>query len=641
MRPAPSYDNNTAEKYAFYERRIRGISTAIWQTQIQPRPLRDASPTSSRPLRTFRAIATLLTTNSNQGRTATVTGAPESSSSLCITIVAPHFLDPLSYSRAQISGKPSISVESISVNGVDSRMMMRSLPEHTPAAPVDIVRHTVDVFQGLISMAQSSGSSAETLAMYRFILSRCWPEVKARLDAARYLLEFHGSMTLVRVLKGWSAGPEDDLSVHWEAVEDQHLAFELQQNRIPSRESQNETDFHFGVETASRWMKVLCKTIEALQTAVDNYAPTISQKIFHSHSLQSQLEMLRKRRSHSSTDMVPSGSILNIIEDERKAGETAGRHIFRYLYSLVSWRNAATEILPSIMMRLANSPPILHIVKVPVLRPQERLKMHSPIFIARDELHKFLSTGEIKHAYTKKELQTIDTALNNLFPKSPIERHYPPSPSNGPPCEDFFGCVHSAEISVAVINGDSSSSSPDSTSPHWISTEIPPQMSRSTRVSGHVRSPEHLVKPSSGGFATSYKRCCYCCSLLEEILSSPRHSRNTSGPDILDPTAAFKGGYGAVLPWTPPPLGYGLSLSTLAVLERELRALLLGGILKSLDHVFASTNEARAHFDAGMLSTQAQASRTSTRLTTVSEISESSHRSYGHTTHYKGPYPRQ
>lgn len=128
MRPAPSYDNNTAEQYAFYERRIRGISTAIWQTQVQPLPL-GASPRKSRILRAYRAIATLLTTNSNQGRTVTVTGAPEFSSSLCITVVAPHFLDSPSYSRPQVSGKPLISVESISINGVNSSMM-RGLPEH-------------------------------------------------------------------------------------------------------------------------------------------------------------------------------------------------------------------------------------------------------------------------------------------------------------------------------------------------------------------------------------------------------------------------------------------------------------------------------------------------------------------------------
>lgn len=206
-------------------------------------------------------------------------------------------------------------------------------------ASVDLVKHTVDVVQSLVVMSRSNPFSAESLAVCRFILSRCFVEVRARLDAARSLLDFHGSMTLVRVLRGWSPRPEDASMYRgaWEIVRDPYLAYELQQQRIPTREHSGETHFHFGVDTASSWMKTLCKSIENLQDSIGRYAsndpsgPHLTmmaksmrilahllntspiRKIFDSRSLQSQLELLRKRRSHYSARREPTSPNLNII----------------------------------------------------------------------------------------------------------------------------------------------------------------------------------------------------------------------------------------------------------------------------------------------------------------------------------------
>ncbi|KAJ4492357.1 hypothetical protein C8R41DRAFT_832256 [Lentinula lateritia] len=671
MRPVSLYDGNTTDQYTLYEHRIRGLSTAIWLTQIQPFPL-GAPPREPRILRAYRAIATLLTTNSIDEGPITVTGAPEVDASLRVTIVAPQLLNPVSGStRAHFrkigDQKPSISVEKISVENTESRAM-QDLPEfaqHGPA-PIDIVKHSADIFQNLLHRSQTSTSSPESLRIFRLILSRCCMEVKARLDAAQFLLHFYGAMTLTSVFRGWSPRPEDVLESRdpWEVVEDPCLVHELQQERIPVQLFNGQMRFHFGVKTATRWMGTLRKTLEELVDATNRYALNDSsgphltrmakamrtlahllntqpiQKIFNSRSLQTQLDMLRKRRSHFSIDVVPAGSVLKITEDERQIGETAGHHVLRYLFSLVSWYKAATVDLPSLMMRLANSPPVLYIVRVPVLRPQARPKMHSPIFIAREELNRFLTSGDIEYAYTSRELQKFNAALDGLF-ASRLAVSYPTSSAslNGPPLEDFPGSVHSAGVALAVMTGDSSSSSPHPTSPHWVPTETTPLKARTIFSSVHSSqiSPEYLVRPSHGGFATSSKRCCYCCSLLDEILSSSSHS-SSSPESFSEPTAPFKDHYGIVVPWTPPPLGYGLGIKTLALLERELTALLLGGILKNLDHVFSTTNEARAHLDDDMLASYSGSSHSqipgrlqrSSRLPTVFEVSESNRRNKSH-----------
>lgn len=122
-------------------------------------------------------------------------------------------------------------------------------------------------------MSRSDSVSVE-MAVCRFILSRCWVEVKARLDAAQGLLDFSGTQTLVRVLKSWSPLPPD-VSGYKSAVEvvwDPHLAYELRQQCVPMRDYPGETHFCFGVDTASFWMKTLCKLFENLQDAISRYA---------------------------------------------------------------------------------------------------------------------------------------------------------------------------------------------------------------------------------------------------------------------------------------------------------------------------------------------------------------------------------
>ncbi|KAJ4473020.1 hypothetical protein J3R30DRAFT_3513968 [Lentinula aciculospora] len=642
MRPTSPYDEHTTDQYALYEHRIRGLSTAIWLTQIQPFPL-GAPPKEPRILRAYRAIATLLTASSNEEGPITVTGAPEINNSLFVTVIAPRFYPDSAISCAPSrrigDQKPSISVETISINNVESPAM-QDLPEYVLCndivlflifcirygpAHIDIVNYSADIFRNLLYMSQDTSLSSESLTICQLILSRCWVEVKARLDAARFLLEFHGSMTLVQVLECWSPWPEDALTSRdpWEIVGDPYLVPELQRQRIPMQQFHNDKRFYFGLETASCWMIALCETIDDLHNSLYRYASNDSsrthltrmarsmrtlahllntqsiQKIINSRSLQIRLDKLRKRRSYSSFDIDTTGLARKIIEDERKKGETAGHHILRYLFSLVSWYKAATVDLPNLMMRLPNRSPVLHIVKVPILRPQGRLKMQSPILIAREELNRFLTAGDIECAYTEKELHDFNVGLDELFTRRATVNFPSPSSSlTGSTLVDFLGSVHSLSVALAVMSGDSSSSSPHSTSPHWGSMETNSRTMLPFMHSGHI-SPEYLVKPSNGGFATSSKRCCYCCSLLDEILAS---SQNTPSSDsLLESTAPFRDHYGVVVPWTPPPLGYGLSIKTLALLERELNALLLGGILKNLDHVFSTTNEARAHLDDDML----------------------------------------
>ncbi|KAJ3800546.1 hypothetical protein GGU11DRAFT_742434 [Lentinula aff. detonsa] len=609
-----SYDEILSQ-YTLYEHRIRGLSTAIWLTKTQPLPL-GVPPKEPPNLRAYRAIATLLTTNPNEEGTITATGAPVTGAPPGVTIVAP-FPDPTSRGKE----KPSILVERISIHP-DLRSV-QDLSEHRRSESIDIVKHSTEVFQSLYHMLQTNFSSSESLTgipdseskslkISVFILNRCWKGVKVRLDAAQGLLDFKGSLTLARVLKGWSPRPEDAVAFYeqWESVRDSNLIQLLQQERVPTQHFIYGNRAHFGFETASGWMKALGKTIQDLQEAVDRHASKNSsssdlnimainlrtmahllnskpiQQIFESWSFQTQLYTLRKRRSHS---VEPNRFALDTIEDERKIGETTGHHVLRYLNSLVKWYKAVTADLPQLMARFENSP-VIHVVKVPIF-PQGRLKMHSPIFVARERLNQFLAAESIERSYTESETRSFYAALDGLFPRRPVAT-YPPLPkSTGPPLEEFFGSVHSLAIALSVVGGDSSSSSPHCTSPNWMIRAHHSRMIIPSTHSNRVP-PEDRVLPPDWGFSTSSKRCCYCCSLLDEILASSR--RGFSRFDCFsDLTVPLKNYYGAFVPWTPPPLGYGLSLRTLISLERQLSAILLGGILQKLDHVFSATNEYR------------------------------------------------
>ncbi|KAF5390755.1 hypothetical protein D9757_004448 [Collybiopsis confluens] len=550
----------------------------------------------------------------------TVTGAPDTGSLLHLTIVAPYVLNPdaarsqpprsQSRDRASLFGswKPLISVERVSVDDVYPRTI-QDLSERSQFAvgPIDISQYAADVLHSLKHLSQPRSVMDDELPVCRFILSRCWAEVRARLDAARFLLQFRGS-SLTRVLRGWSPRADDASTClsSWESVRDVTLAHELQQERIPRDECHRETQCYFSLDTAPRWMRVLCKNLDSLQEAVERYArndapdtqlttmakrmKTIAlllrtraiQNIFNARSLDLQLHLLRKR-SHVSSTVTPTCSMIKIVEDERKDGESAGHHVLRYLHSTVSWYSAATVDLPHIMTRLSETSPILHIVKVPMLRPQYSLQMHSPFLLSKEELNKFLRQ-DIEFAYSQKELRDFNLALEDLFPRGA---------SKGNTFEHFHGAGHALAVSLAIMNGDSSMTSSAPTSPHWVPTESVPRSSRSKHIP-----PEHLVKPASGGFATSSKQCCYCCSLLSEILSFPSPKRTDSDSDSSEElTSPFRDQYGIFVPWTPPPLGYGLGLETLARLERELKALLLGGVLSRLEHAFSATQEARAQYD--------------------------------------------
>lgn len=191
-------------------------------------------------------------------------------------------------------------------------------------------------------MSRSDSVSVE-VAVCRFILSRCWVEVKTRLDAAQDLLNFSGTQTLVGMLQGWAPSPQD-LSVYKSAVEvvrDPHLAYELQQQRIPMREYPGETHFCLGVDTASFWMKTLCKLFRSLQDAIGRYAsndpsgPYLTlmaknmrvlahllrtkaiQYVFNSPSLQSQLKLREKTKSIAPTSLEPTIATLSIIGELR------------------------------------------------------------------------------------------------------------------------------------------------------------------------------------------------------------------------------------------------------------------------------------------------------------------------------------
>ena len=122
----------------------------------------------------------------------------------------------------------------------------------------------------------------------------------------------------------------------WQEIRDSSLAHEFQQEGLPILEYSRETQFYFGLETASRWMRTLCKTVDALQEATERYAcsdpsgPHLTmmgrkmkmlahllktravQDIFNSRSLHSQLELLCKRPI-SSTSMPPTSSMMRII----------------------------------------------------------------------------------------------------------------------------------------------------------------------------------------------------------------------------------------------------------------------------------------------------------------------------------------
>ncbi|KAJ3763242.1 hypothetical protein EV360DRAFT_78576 [Lentinula raphanica] len=622
----------TPEQYAAYEHRIRGLSVAIWIAQRQSLPL-GIPPKEPATLRIYRAIATLLTTNPKEEGVITATGTPVTGVRIPgaplngLTVIAP-------FPDSSLRGKPTLLVEKISIPDRHSRATQED-PECPRPEPNDIVRHSTEIFQNLQYLSQTrvlrseglierAEFESQSLKITRFVLSRCWKAVKTRLDAGRFLLAYQGSATtLGKILKGWSPRHGDRLTSPepWVSVNDRYLAHLLQHERVPRRNSNNEDSMYFGTEYASGWMKTLGKMIEDLHNATDRYASNHSSNdlammatnmrslthllnsvpirtIFESQSLQSQFDMLRKRKTDFSITVEPTRTLLEIIEDERRLNEAAGHHVFRYLLSLVKWYRAATTDLPDLLAKFAHTSLVCDVVKVPfpVIQPQRRLKMHSPLFVARERLHSFLSASNIEHPYSQNDARSLYALLDEVFaPRSSSASCRTPSPKpDGIPLEEFPGNFHSLAISLSVVSGDSASSSPDATSPNW-RLHVAGQMYPLTRSKPDPPTND-FVTPSEWGYSTSFKRCCYCCSLLDEILSSIQ--KGASGLDIIsDLTVPLKNHYGVFVPWTPPPLGYGLGHKTLALLEQTLGAILLESILQLMDSKGLATGN-KPRFDS-------------------------------------------
>ncbi|KAJ3712711.1 hypothetical protein C8R42DRAFT_753504 [Lentinula raphanica] len=571
-RTGKSYKIMTPEQYAAFEHRIRGLSVAIWIAQRQSLPL-GIPPKEPANLRIYRAIATLLTTNPKEEGVITATATPVTGVRIPgaplngLTVIAP-------FHDSSLRGKPTLLVEKISIPDRHS-LATQEDPECPRPEPNDIVRHSTEIFQNLQYLSQTrvlrseglierAEFESQSLKITRFVLSRCWKAVKTRLDAGRFLLAYQGSATtLGKILKGWLPRHGDRLTSPepWVSVNDTYLAHLLQHERVPRRNSNNEDSMYFGTESASGWMKTLGKMIEDLHNATDRYASNHSSNdlammatnmrslahllnsvpirtIFESQSLQSQFDMLRKRKTDFSITVEPTRTLLEIIEDERRLNEAAGHHVFRYLLSLVKWYRAATTDLPDLLAKFAHT--------------------------------------------SLNDARSLYALLDEVFaPRSSSASCRIPSPKpDGIVLEEFPGNFHSLAISLSVVSGDSTSSSPDATSPNW-RLHMAGQMYPLTRSKPDPPTND-FVTPSEWGYSTSFKRCCYCCSLLDEILASIQ--KGASGPDIIsDLTVPLKNHYGVFVPWTPPPLGYGLGHKTLALLEQTLGAILLGSILQLMD----------------------------------------------------------
>ncbi|KAI3614177.1 hypothetical protein WG66_000196 [Moniliophthora roreri] len=591
------------ERYAHLERRIRSISTAIWLTHSQGlafEPIRLQDSNLRKRLQAYQDLSILFTTDSSRCGPVVVTGGPTHGSSPSVTLVAGS--TRTSTPRDSTTQGPSLMV--------DPRILMeriipssRSLTQlvESGSAAVTPMTHFSDVLQAL-HLSSTSTTREDMELIHQFFLARCWSEFKARIDAAQYLLDFPPSTTIVSLLKAWHPvlrGADSQYGT-WVDVGDPFLLNALRGTGIQLYSSGHDgvRRCMFDQDTALIWYRLLCSVLDGLFTITSAYhvdqdptllanvayhiqvlAPLLDsvpvQHLFRTLSFRNHIHPFRKRISYAS--LINNSSIdhwqMNILSDEQKISdsfrENEGEHITRYLHSILSWYKASTSLFHDSTC-LSRQPPIFQVLFISV-SVDSPMTMHSPAEVAWRELEKALAA---KFDYTLHEVAAFQTNVYSLLRGTPIRTSH--GRSSDVITEVFTSIhVHTEAITMAVLKG----SAPGSCTPGPV------------LITQDQLSAEHLVVPFDRllGFPSPHPllpKCCYCCSLLYDVLYNPNRalSRVSEDPatdyNVLDVASFVHSGF--LVPWTPPPIGYGLSLRALKIVERELCRLLVASLSTQL-----------------------------------------------------------
>ncbi|KAK7049856.1 hypothetical protein VNI00_005286 [Paramarasmius palmivorus] len=594
------------EQYTNVEQRIRGITTALWLTKAQTvalEPMKLQEGSLRKRLQAYQDLSVLFTMDSSKYGPVIVTGGPTQGSSLSISLVTTYSRTPSSRTARGSQNSQSCSVNPrVTVQRIfPSNMSLGQLVE-SGSATTTPMNHFCDVLQAL-KLSSFSGAKDDMELVHRFILARCWPEFRARIDAAQYLLQYPPSATLISVLRDWRPvlRGSDSLYGVWVEIADPFLLGALRAVGVRIYHSTSESSgayrCMFDESTAPGWYKLLCNILGSLFSAVFTYqvnwdrtvlvkiayyvqvlAPLLDsvpiQTLFRTSSFRGHIGQFRKWRSHAS--LIHSSTInvwqTNIINDEQKVGdsfrESEGEHLTRYLHSLLAWYKASIALFQG-SARLSSQPPVFQVVLVPI-SVQSPLVMHSPADLAWQELEAVLAS---KFNYTLQEMAVVQNAVYRLLGSTPVRGR-----SSDVRAEAFLPAdIHALALTMTVLKGSPSPGSSSAPSPVLITQDY--------------LSAEHLVAPFDRllGFPSPHPllpKCCYCCSLLYDILYNPNraldHVADGSGARSNGPNAASFVHSGLLVPWTPPPMGYGLSLRVLETLERELCQLLVASLLKRL-----------------------------------------------------------
>ncbi|KAL0575428.1 hypothetical protein V5O48_006544 [Marasmius crinis-equi] len=608
---------DSERQYALLERRIRGLSTAIWRTRCQKVACVPNHGADRATLEAYQDFAVLLTRDSSVELPVVVTGGNQNGLAIVATTPAS------TVQSVSPSSAPLIAVEEVNPTTKNFHQLLVERWAHIllqfskltgyVSHPIPLARHAADILQVMRLLSVSTDAS-DLLSLYQFTIHRCWPEFKARVDASFEILAYPPSATLLSVLQGWRMDAQDLGSGSWPSVHisDTWLSSSLQEYGIPIAPGSHVDGPHFifDGDTAAVWFRFLCDVLGMLLNAVFDYhalgkstslvkvvqslqilSPLLDSypinKLFSLPSLHHYLRPYRKR--HPASSQLPEAYInawsLNVMYDERPMctvyQETEGNHILRYISSLLTWFKAATALFQ--FARTPGGPYIrtFHIIHVPIppMTDSSMMQMQRPQQVVSgvgDELLSNRRLAPSKLALIRSTLaQIIPSSMTPVLNLSRMQRQTSPRHQHGE--EQFWGGFHTQALAISVLKRP-----PDS----GVTFPAPILVTKDRSES----SAQHLVRSNSGPFASpsphpTTSKCCYCCSLLYDILHHPQRYQSSLQPDI----AMLNALPGFLIPWTPPPFGFGLSLDTLKVIERRLHELLLAIVKARLEEVLETS----------------------------------------------------
>ncbi|KAL0059436.1 hypothetical protein AAF712_013826 [Marasmius tenuissimus] len=456
------------------------------------------------------------------------------------------------------------------------------LLHESPSVP--LTHHVADVLQVTRLLSTSTNIAHDLLSLYQFTLRRCWPEFKARVDASFDLLAYPPSANLLTVLRGWLIDARQVNSRYPTRVHigDAWLSDALQDygfSTIPTTHSEETPCFLFGDENAEEWFGFLCNVLEQLMNAafrchmepnqdslliivksLQILSPLLDSHpisaLFSLPSLHHHLRPYRKQHPAASQNRETNIDTrqLHIMYDERIAcetyHETEGNHVLRYISSLLTWFKAATGLFNH-----ARRFGVPHIQIVDIIDDQV-LPATNGRSLPMDNPHQVLATIKDEVLSTITRIESLRRALDHVpLSIAPPDDSQPRSLSREVYEERFLGKLHTLALATSMPRESFESEH------------------RSVGASASSSPPAGLFAFPSPHPATS--KCCYCCSLLQDILHRPRRYHSDLPPDVTMLSALP----GFLVPWTPPPFGFGVSLGTLRIIERRLHDILFAIVM--------------------------------------------------------------